>query len=364
MSIVLTTFGLYFACFLFGRAQFRAFLPDDMSYMSHSRTNIINSLFIVFIFLRHIDQQALPFEGVDLIYRECFDSCIGQFIVSSFFFFSGFGVMKSIEAKGNAYLNKLVTHRFVKLYFNAAFCILLVSVVVGCIRGKSLDSIIWDWLASLGLSDYWFIIMTLSIYIVTRMAFLMCSQYMKAIMITAVSIFFLCNVLYLVKPLWWLDTELCFPAGMILALYECKFREKVRLIKLPIVIVGAALVLIGVGFTFVMKLVYQILYSIHAIVSVPFHILTFPICCVVVLLGILLIFSSLDWKKEPAALNWLGGNAVLWFYIMHFMPIYIVKYSGLEVSRMWAYVFILVGSVWLAFVMQKAFAFTNKYFWK
>lgn len=97
---------------LWGRPSFVWQLPENGACLSHNRTNIINAFFIIIIVLRHINQRIVPFEGIDLWYQRLFDGPAGQSIVSSFFFFSGYGIFKAIERKREIYVKELITKRF------------------------------------------------------------------------------------------------------------------------------------------------------------------------------------------------------------------------------------------------------------
>ena len=61
-----------------------------------------------------------------------------------------------------------------------------------------------------------------------------------------------------------------------------------------------------------------------------YHILVYPLCTVVWVLGILWIFASVKWQKESAFLVWLGGPAVFYIYVLHFVPIRLIQYFGTD----------------------------------
>ena len=61
-----------------------------------------------------------------------------------------------------------------------------------------------------------------------------------------------------------------------------------------------------------------------------YHILLYPLCTVVLVFGILWLFAGIKWKKEPSFLVWLGGSAVFYIFVLHFIPIRIIQAGRLE----------------------------------
>lgn len=67
-------------------------------YMSKEKTTAINGIFVLFVFFRHFTQY-IEYGSYDAIFQRV-DSWLGQLIVVSFFFYSGYGGMVSIVKKG------------------------------------------------------------------------------------------------------------------------------------------------------------------------------------------------------------------------------------------------------------------------
>lgn len=172
MSILVLT--LLSLTLLWGKPQFNRNLLPDGAILSHNRTNVINAFFIIIIVLRHIHQRLVPFHGVDEYYNIYFNGPAGQGIVSTFFFFSGYGIMQSIMRKKEVYVRELMSKRFLRLYFNTAVCCLFCSLIYGLTYlspGEAVDSF---FKTMIGAGGYWFIIMTLAIYIATWIGFKLC----------------------------------------------------------------------------------------------------------------------------------------------------------------------------------------------
>lgn len=338
--LILFLLALLLLC---GRPSFVRNLPDNGACMSHNRTNVINAFFIIIIVLRHINQRIVPFDGIDIWYKTFFDNPAGQSIVSTFFFFSGYGIFKAIQRKKEVYLRELMTKRFLKLYVNLGICCAvscLVYMLTHLTPREALASFIHT---MIGMGGYWFIVMTLAIYIATWIGFKIggINRPLVSILLSAAIIYLLCVGLIPFKPMWWLDTELCFPCGMLMASCLPQVENAVRKVRLPVMLVGLLCLVFGwMLMKYYMMPFYAVQEKYRLLDSLSpdcqhflrdaYHILLYPLCTVVYVLGILWIFAGIKWEKEPAFLVWLGGPAVFYIFVLHFIPIRIIQAGGLS----------------------------------
>lgn len=329
-----TILFILFLLLLTGKPRFRKHLPLDGSYLSHERTNLINAFFIIIIVLRHIHQRIIPFEGIDLFYAHAYEHKAAQSIVSSFFVFSGYGIMMSLLKKKESYLKELMSKRFVKLYFNMAVCA-FVSAITYIFTYTTWELALHHAvLTCLGLGGYWFIIMTLVIYITTWLSFTVIGLKRPAISIilSGLLIYGVCVALIPVKPAWWLDTELCFPCGMLLALYRPKIDSILTRTKLPILFVGIGVTILGWRLMkYCPRVCGATLYHAGIINDYSMQVMYqffYPLCTVVFVLGIAWTFASFTWKKFSPFLVWLGGPAVFYIFVLHFIAIRAMQALG------------------------------------
>ena len=89
MSIVLL---LFFALIL---SSVRKPLKFNRDYLSVEQTHTINGIFIIFVFLRHFWQYVDKINSIDTVF-DWVNSFLGQTIVTTFMFYSGYGVTVSI----------------------------------------------------------------------------------------------------------------------------------------------------------------------------------------------------------------------------------------------------------------------------
>ena len=118
------------------RLDFRGFSDR---YLSKEQTTAINGLFIVWVFIRHVQNPYIFDIGYaftnfgDRLFR-AIDAGAGQLIVVMFLFYSGFGVMSSIIGKGEKYVREMPQRRMLTTLLNYEVAIgafLIVDLLVG-----------------------------------------------------------------------------------------------------------------------------------------------------------------------------------------------------------------------------------------
>ena len=76
----------------------------NQDYISKEQCNAIKGIFILFVFTRHIwpylSKFGYDFSAPGDSLFMSIDRWLGQLLVVSFLFYSGFGVMESIKSKG------------------------------------------------------------------------------------------------------------------------------------------------------------------------------------------------------------------------------------------------------------------------
>lgn len=194
--------------------------------LAPSQTVCINGIFILLVFVSHLGHLLLQPMGyemshlLDKVYLKI-HSTHGQLIVVPFLFYSGYGVATQMMNKPG-YLASFLRNRALPLWLNflvALACYLLVTVAfIGPVRvvdaAKSLV-----FLHAFG-NPTWFLFCTMASYMVVWLAF----KFMRGrFSISAVCILGMLVYIGIVsryRPIWWYDTALIFPIGVIVALYK------------------------------------------------------------------------------------------------------------------------------------------------
>ena len=92
---MLYIFLIYFIILIIGTKYNKNF---NKEYLNKKNTTIVNGLFIVIVFFSHFRQYITVSTSTDIYFYKVID-WIGQLMVTTFFFFSGYGIYESIKNK-------------------------------------------------------------------------------------------------------------------------------------------------------------------------------------------------------------------------------------------------------------------------
>lgn len=199
---------------------------DATACLAPSQTVCINGICILLVFVAHIGHVLLQPMGyemssvLDRVYLKIHCTC-GQLIVVPFLFYSGYGVATQMMTKPG-YLAGFLRSRVLTLWLNylvAMVLFLLVTVAfVEPVRGVDiLKSLVF--LQSFD-SPKWFLFCTMASYVVVWLAFKL-SPNKLCISATCIGGMLLyIGVVSRYRPLFWYDTALMFPIGVLVALYK------------------------------------------------------------------------------------------------------------------------------------------------
>lgn len=189
-------------------------------HLSLQQTSAVNGIFVMFVFLRHFGEN-IEFGTYDKLLRMV-DNRLGQAIVTTFLLYSGYGIMYSIINKNN-YIKSL-PKRFIKLLLQFDIAIILYLIVALILKQSYspltilLSLVGWS---SVGNSS-WYIFAILCLYIITYIAGIICKDkhFLLIALITAGCFAYIVLLHIAGKPQYCYDTILCFPAGMLYALFS------------------------------------------------------------------------------------------------------------------------------------------------
>ena len=178
--------------------------------LEREQTDAIKGLFIFLVFVSHF-MQYVAWAGGHIVNP----LNIGQVMVAPFLFYSGYGVMESIKAKGAAYVKTMPKRRILTTLVNFDVAV-IVFVVLNLVLGRSmtigkvlLSLVCWE---SVGNSN-WYIFVVLLCYAIAFVSALCFKRFVvvSSLMLCAIAMV----ALSFVRPFWWYDTILCFPVGML-----------------------------------------------------------------------------------------------------------------------------------------------------
>lgn len=307
---------LLLLCFLLSKPRLHLSLLTDEDYLSQPRTSFINGFFIVFVFICHILNGYNI--GCSQIERWALHLLpYGQLIVTSFLFFSGYGMMCQMMRSRETYAQKLLKVRLPKLWIHFVLCISCFWVVSTFLVGKEynllhivLATLTWT---SFGNSN-WYIGLCLLAYIIIAIAALTTSRWGLGMTLCVTSILLFLSILVQseFREAYCVNTALCIPAGMAYALYRAPIETFLRKLPIPTLLIGLAL--LGAG-----SITHRLLVE-HAILS--------NIGSILFAAGLCLAQGCISWRRPLPLLRWCGGPALFYLYILQRLPMLIGAYFG------------------------------------
>ena len=289
-------------------------------YLSRDWTSYVNAFFISLVVCSH---------GLNLFETNIRDyflekntasgiSLFGQLMVTTFFFYSGYGIMLSLLSRAG-YARMLIYPRFCSL----SLCFILAVVVyfaVHCILTGRIE--FTDFLG--GLHNFcvlgnptWFILMTLLLYVLTYVCFCFHNGKNTNKIVICFTLLLILTIFFIskVRPIHWVNTILCFPAGMFYYLKGERFEQTLQKTKVPSIICG--LLFIAVGRYLYVSGLNPSLY-IQNIGGILFAV------------GTTLFCGSFQWRKPSRFLIWLGGSGLFSVYMFHLLPMRVITHLGLN----------------------------------
>ena len=222
------------------------FVKDNPDYLDKNTTTIINGMFVITVFFSHF----LSYVVTNNVYDEYMLTVvhkIGQLMVTSFLFYSGFGIYESIKNK-KGYMDSFFKKRFLPTFLNFAIAVIL-FIIVDLILGKnySIGDILLaftGWV-SIGNSN-WYMLAVFVLYIFIMLCFnkkIKLDNLYRIIIVTVLSIIYV-YVITRFKDYFYADTILCFSIGMWYSYFKDKI-DKVLNKKYLLWLIGASIFIVG-----------------------------------------------------------------------------------------------------------------------
>lgn len=205
-------------------------------YISKSTTANIKGIFVILILFSHYTQYVTlggAYDDAYLVLRKH----LNQMVVVMFLFYSGFGIMRSIQSKGYHYIRHRLPERFLKVWMQFAVAVLL-FLITGLLLGKQftaghliLSFLGWD---SIGNSN-WYIFDTLVAYLLLFCSFMPFAflknqkmrEYLGCILFTVLIVCFVYGMMSAGRSGYWYNTIFIFPLGCWYGLWQEKIEKLV-----------------------------------------------------------------------------------------------------------------------------------------
>ncbi len=295
-------------------------------YMSIEKTASIKGIFILIVFLSHaVGYFTIGTSLPDRAFSFIVINLIGQSMVAVFMFYSGYGVMLSIDKKGSNYVKSIPAKRFFKVLLHFDIAVLIYYLIgIAMHKGYGFTEFLISltgW-GSVGNSN-WYIFDILVLYLITYVSFMAARNNKKfgiilnIILCTAFAVF----LKYTKGDSWWYDTVLCYPAGMLFYYAKPLFE---RLLQRSKWIYWAVLIALLGAFAVSYKFseYYILLFARH------------------ILFAFIVVMITMKFSINNKILNFFGTH-LFSIYILQRIPMMILSYYGFDNK----YLFVLVSLV-------------------
>ena len=302
-------------------------------YIGYRQTRAINGLFIMFVFLSHFSQYIVLDSMMDIIYL-FIKSLLGQTVVTTFLFYSGYGVMHSIMWKGESYIKTMPKNRILKtlLLFDIAITLyIILNIFLGI--DMSYEQVVLSFIGwtSVGNSN-WYIFAILVMYLISYIAFKVAGE--KKIMGLILSTILIAMYVLIVsrcKESWYYNTVFCYGVGLWFAFFKDKIDIFLSNSKIYFVTLSIMMAILFLSYMFPYNDYFQVKY-IFFVTSV--------------------VIVSMKVQINSPILVWCGEN-LLGIFILHRLPmIALGQYDWMISHQNIYFVLCLVISIFLVIVYQ------------
>ena len=202
--------------------------------LSIQQCNAIKGISILLVFVRHATQYVNGHGyGYSMLGDQWFlaiNEAMGQLCVVMFLFYSGYGTELSILNKGENYAKRIPKRRCLTTLLNfdvAVIVFLVVSLLIGRTVTLSKFCLALTGWESIGNSN-WYIFDIILCYFISFLATRIATSAPNRFLAILVLTLLLIGALYVLKPFWWYDTLLAYPAGALVAWRKDWFFKLVR----------------------------------------------------------------------------------------------------------------------------------------
>jgi len=305
-------------------------------YASRDQSRAINGICIMLILLSHTFAKVAPADVFDKAY-EPMRIFLGQFVVVPFLFYSGYGIMESLNRKPG-YLKIFPRKRFLKIVLQFSIITVIYIAMHLCLQsGYSIPYMLLSFtgITSIG-NGGWYILSTFFFYAMIILWFNVFRKrkVLGVIFVTASFVALILVEILLEFPTYYYNAVIFFAVGMFYSLLKKPFDS---LIMKNNFIWAAVFVVSLVGFAFLKK-------------CMDVSPLFYPIWCGFGMLAILCLTMKV--KIQNKALLWLGTTTFYNFTLQGIPQIIFTKYLS---NNYLIYALVVVVSLILTYAADKAF---------
>lgn len=217
----------------------------NRGYISPQSTTCVNGVFVILVFLSHACQY-IKLDGIFDGPYSVLKTNLGQMVVVTFLFYSGYGIMESIKKKGFSYIKDIPYKRFFRLFYHMVIAVLL-YVIMNFFLGNAFSLrktllAFTGWI-SIGNSN-WYILAVFVVYIITFISFVVFrkNSYLAVTSVTVLSVAYVYLFMRIGKESWYYNTLILYAAGMWYSLLKKHIESLLMKNDIVYLVTGAATV--------------------------------------------------------------------------------------------------------------------------
>lgn len=300
---------------------------ENQEYIGRQQTYAINGIFIILVFLRHFNQYVTLEEILDTPFLYV-NSILGQLIVTTFLFYSGYGVMYSVLEKGIDYINGIPKNRILKtmLLFDIAILFYVLLNLILKVE-MTFPQIMLSFIGWTGVGNStWYIFAILIMYFLTFIAFKISNYFAyKNIIGLIIATVLIVGYVFVVREFrdsQYYNTVLCYAMG----LWYAYLKSKVDYILKRRMVYYICLTLTMVAF-----ICSYLLKDFNLIINQMFYLLFIAT----------IVLISMKVEINNWVLIWCGKN-LLGIYILQRIPMIALQKSSWMLTHPYIYFLICV----------------------
>lgn len=308
MDLILILLITYFAASL----RYRPSGPNSED-LNRQTTTPINGLFLLLVIFSHF-MTYIPLPSHLAKLTEIWMLVKGQLIVTTFLFFSGYGIYIQIQRKGRPYLRSFPQHRLLFLWLKFAIAVTLyLGIAISTKSNLPLPRILLSYLglATIG-NSAWYIFIILFLYLLTYVAWQFSANNRQAITFILVGSGSYMLIAGWLLPEYYANTVFCYAAGMLYAHYKPQV-EQIICQTCPRYLaagLGTAVIFVASYLTCAQTngLIRLISYQIAGI--------AFALC---------FVWLTMRFKITNPVLAYIGGPGMFAIYILQRIPMMLLR---------------------------------------
>jgi len=316
----------------------------DVDDLNRQATTTINGLFLLLVVFSHfMTYIPLPHDLAKL--TQVWMLVKGQLIVTTFLFFSGYGIYIQFEKRGRNYLKTFPKHRLLFLWLKFAVAVtiyLIISLLTPHVVTLPHALLSYLGLTTIG-NSAWYIFIILFLYLLTYLAWeLFPTNNRRAIAFIIIGSGVYMFVAGWLLPEYYASTVFCYVAGMLYAHYKPAIEQVVcqNWFRYLTAGVGAFIV-------------FAASYLVCAKTSGPIRLVSYQIAGI--MFAFCFVWLAMRFKVHNPVLAYIGGPGMFAIYILQRIPMMLLKQTGLANQPILYFIAVLVATLLLGWLFDEAY---------